>query len=307
MLKPKVSPRRSLLLLPILFLALSGCQVTPTPPLFSLYGHQGIILLPFDNVTQDGALGQAVQDGVTAQLVGLNAAPIYEEGAVSEYLNNLKGDDTDPRSNPAVRQKLAKHFKGDLLLTCNVESYTESVQEQPPQRIMVDYKAQTYKWGFNTVQQVKVTATAKLIDVVNGNISWMKQAYGTGQYQTWTDLEYPGDHPVGPPEGWDNYRNRMKHDRDHGDKDRRDGRYDDRGRNGGNTVVNININNSNGQPQDPAANSAQPTAPVLLYQSDATFANLRQAAIARTVNWLTDDFKGHGGWYPGYTAPPAKQ
>jgi hypothetical protein len=78
-------------------------------------------------------------------------------------------------------------------------------------------------------------------------------------------------------------------------------------------VVNININNSNSQQQNQTANAtanataAPAAAPALLYQTDATFANLRLAAIARAVNWLTDDFKGHGGWYPGYVAPPPKQ
>ncbi len=295
--------RWSTLAIPVLFLLLSGCQVTPTPPIFPLYGHQGIILLPFDNYSQDGALAQAVQDGVTSDLVALNAAPIFEEGSVSDYLSGLKGNDTDPRTNPAVRQKLAKHFKGDLLLTCNVETYTESIQDNPPQRVMVDYKDKTYKWGFNTVQQVKVTATAKLIDVANGNIAWMKQAYGTGQVQNWTDLSYPGDRDAAPAEGWDGWR---KKNHDHDRDDRGDRHGDDRDRsNGGKTVININIQNNQPQNQDPNAAPAGP-AP-LLYQNNATIANLRQAAIARTVGWLTDDFKGHGGWYPGYVAPPPKK
>jgi hypothetical protein len=341
-----ICSRASAFILPVLILLLTGCQVTPTPPAFSLYGHKGIILLPFDNLSQDGALGQEVQDGVTSQLVALNAAPVFEEGPVSDYLNSLKGNDTDPRSNPTVMKKLAKRFKGDLLMTCNVESYTESIQDQPPQRVMVDYKTKAYKWGYSTVQQVKVTATARLIDVASGNIAWMKQAYGAGQVQNWNDLPYPGEKEYAPGEGWDTWRKRSKDhgDDDHGDRqgDERDGkarkdraydRNDDQGRQNGdrrddgrggynngpsNTVVNVTIqnNNTNSQQQNQTANAtanadastgSPSAAPApLLYQTNATVANLRQAAIARTVGWLTDDFRGHGGWYPGYVAPPPK-
>ncbi len=268
---------------------LVGCfpPPKPTPPAFSLYGHQGLIILPFENTSTDPALGQELQDNLTAQLVGLDATPIYEQGKVSAFLNQLDEENTDPNSNPAVMSQLTKHFNGDLILTGTVESYVESTQVQPPQRVQVALFSKDNKWGFYTVQQVKVSASARLINVANGSIIWVKKAWGNGQNQVWTDINYPGDHTDPPAEGWDSYL-RPHHD-DH-DGDRHD--QDHRDRNG-NTIVNINIQNPNNAPAQ---------AP-LLYQSDATFSGLRENAIGQTANWLTDDFKGHGGWYQGYVDP----
>ena len=268
----------------------TGCfpPPKPTPPVFSLYGHQGLVILPFDNVSADPALAQELQNNLTAQLVGLNAVPVYEQGAVSNYLNQISNDSDDPSADPAVIQRLSQHFKADLILTGTVETYVESTQVQPPQRIQTALFSTDNKWGYYTVQQVKITANAKIVNAANGSTIWVKNAWGNGQNQVWTDIPYPGEKTDPPAEGWDDYFHHHDHPewRHHNEWDHQ---------NNSSPVVTINLN-TNG-------NNSAPSAPALLYQTDATFSNLRGYAIAQTANWMSDDFKGHGGWTLGYVAP----
>lgn len=286
--------------------AFSGC-FKPTGPAFSLYGHSGLIVLPFENTSPDQALGPEIQDGVSADLLKLNALPISERGQVADYLENLSVDNMNVQSNSTLRKKLSKQFKGDLLMTGTVEGYTESTFDRAPQRILADFNSKTYKWGFYTVQQVVVTATLKLVDAASGNLVWLKKASGTGSQQLWNDLPYPGGRAEPPAEGWDAWQRHLN-DRDrehahHGKWNQRDhGRDGDQDRNG-KTLININIQNNQQQQDQSQADNAAPAQPALLYQSDSTFANLRQAAINNAASWLVDDFRGHYGWYPGYVAP----
>ena len=37
----------------------------------------------------------------------------------------------------------------------------------------------------------------------------------------------------------------------------------------------------------------------LLYKRSGFFADLRQKALFQTVNYMVNDFRGRGGWYPG--------
>lgn len=307
-----------LILLVLGMTAMSGC-FKPTGPAFSLYGHSGLIILPFENISPDQALGPEIQDGVSADLLKLNALPISEGGQVADYLDNLSIDNMNVQSNTSLRKKLSRQFKGDLLMAGTVEGYTESTFDRAPQRILVDFNSKTYKWGYYTVKQVVVTATIKLVDAASGNLVWLKKANGTGSQQLWNDLPYPGDHAEPPAEGWDAWqRHWNEKDRDHahhGNWGQRDhGRDGDQGGDNGNangkTVININIQNQNSQQQtqqqqqqQSQTNNAAPAQPALLYPSDSTFADLRQSAINNAASWLVDDFRGHYGWYPGYVAP----
>ena len=256
---------------------LTGCFPPPKPtaPAFSLYGHQGLVILPFDNVSSDPALAQELQNNLTAQLVGLNAAPVYEQGTVSNYLSQINNSG-DPSANPAVVQQLSQHFNADLVLTGTVESYVESTQVQPPQRVQTAIFSSDHKWGYYTVQQVKITANAKIVNAANGSTIWVKNAWGNGLNQVWTDIPYPADRTDPPGEGWDDYFHHHDHPewRHHSEWDQQ----------------------NNGNPYMSPGSA-------LLYQSDANFSNLRGQAIAQTANWLSDDFKGHGGWTLGYVAP----
>jgi len=290
----------------VLSVLLPACGLfKPVPPVYNLYGHQGLVLLPFANDSQDPALGHQVQDELAGQILRLNALPISEQGEVSRFLAVEAAGNA--AADPNFRKRVALRFNSDLVMEGSVESYTESIEDKDPERMITDSKTGAAKWGYYTVRQVGVAAVAKIFDASTGNLLWEKRSRGNGNQQRWHDLDYPGDKTTPPPGGWGSYQMKAK---------AREFALENPGKpffpqgqqvrppQAGNTapgqpIININIQNNNSQQQNQTAIVAAPVKPALLYQTDTVFASLRETAISQCTQWLAGDFRGQWGWTPG--------
>jgi len=285
----------------------SGCgPAKPRPPAFSLYDRQKLVVLPIENLTQDPALGRAIQDDVLGGLVRLNPLPIAEESAVSALIAKQKQANMALEQDEKLRQKIVDSFKADTIMYGTVSTYTEDVREEDPVRLRTSYKMDTYKWGYNDAVTVVVEATVKLIDANTGNVLWVRKARGDGIQRSWRDLAWPGDNPAPPAEGW----NRLK------------GKGDAAGAaaipgtaqapavpasTGTGQTINIivqNVNqNTQTQSQQQSQSAGEKAAPKLLYQSDSNVNRARSTAVNEVVGQVLNDYRGWGGWTP---APRAK-
>src|ERR1035438_282557 len=86
----------------------NGCADKPVPPLFNLYGYQRLVVIPFDNNTQDPALAGALQDEMTSEIVNLNAVPVIDAGQVAAYLGSIQAKASDVSTDPGLRQKISQ-------------------------------------------------------------------------------------------------------------------------------------------------------------------------------------------------------
>jgi hypothetical protein len=293
------TPSRSILFPALAAALLGGCSVKPKPPVYSLYQHQRLVVLPFENLSRDPALAQDLQDGVVAELVRLKAVPVAEEGQVVDFLRKRKADLAGLSENAALRAQLAQALKADVVLVGSVKTFTESYTEEAPHRRKVKSEPETYEWGFYTEERVTATGTLRLVDAAGGNIRWIQNVTSNRSNRQWHPLGYEAIQVVVPQGGWDPYLDKVRPAHARRGKGRKAGRGGDLAEvKDGKVVVNINIQNNQNQTQtqSPAAASA---APPLLYESDSVFQGLRQAAVRDLVAYAVSDFRGRGGWTPG--------
>jgi hypothetical protein len=258
-------------------LIFTGCAVKPAPPVFSLYGYQRVAMIPFDNQSADPELARVIQEGMTAQIVGINAVPVIEADQVAAYLRTLNAQGGSVAIDSNLRQKLGKKFSCDILLIGSADAYSEDLKDQMPQRVVVNEKTGEAKWGFYTNRKVTVNAGAKLLDVATGSLLWTRKSQGYSYQNTWNPLPIPGS--VKMPDELSEFMN-LKNLVKHRVKDEI-GR--DRGPDGDRRPVK------------------------LYYPRSTTFSSLRQKAIAQAVNYMVGDFRPRGGWTPqlqGNTSQP---
>jgi hypothetical protein len=258
-------------------LTFSSCAEKPAPPIFSLYGYQRIAVVPFNNQSVDSELARAIQEQMTAQIVGFNAVPMIEADQVAVYLRALKADSASVALDADLRQKLGRKFQCDILLVGTADGYDEVMEDQMPQRVVVNEKTDEAKWGFYTNRKVSVNATAKLVDLTTGSLLWTRQGKGYSYQNTWNPLPIPGTVKI-PDQlsEFMNLKNLMKHRV-------RDEKDDDSGPDGDGKPVKLR------------------------YPRSKTFTNLRQSAVNQAVNYMVGDFRPRGGWTPqlkGNTTQP---
>jgi hypothetical protein len=290
----------------------AGCASTPKPPAYSLYGHRGLTVLPFRNLTRDPGLGPQLRAEMLAQLVRLHAVPIVEGERVSALMRGLQGDGTSVEDDDDVRAAIARRFDSDLILIGAVTAYSEGQSEGSPRRIKVAFSSDHYRWGFYEARSVEVVASIKLIDASTGELLWVNNARGYSSRRNWVDLPYPGKQKQPPAQGWSAFMASARDGTDgthvppgHGGVPPGHAKHDSPNQ----PVINININNSQSQQQNQTA-TATATATAsntaseapLRYQTDATFSALRTAALRRAAAYLVSDFRGRGGWTPGMAA-----
>ncbi|NIV53970.1 MAG: hypothetical protein GWN53_19220 [Gammaproteobacteria bacterium] len=291
----------------------AGCASTPKPPAYSLYDHDALAVLPFQNLTQDPGLAQELQDAFLARLVQLNAVPVIEGGRVSALVAREDADPASLQHDAAARAAIARQLESDVLLVGSVTSYSEGLSEGSPRRVKVAFSSDRYRWGFYENRTVQVMASIKLIDTATGRILWVKNAQGSSGRRHWVALPYDGDKESPPSEGWSAYlaaRSEVDLGYTSPAADARAKR--DRvppGHAKGQSsqpVINIHINNSQSQQQSQtqtarAAASAGDSAanPALLHRTDPVFSALRANALQRAAAYLVSDFQGRGGWKPG--------
>ena len=300
-----------------LFLMLSaviaaGCgPVKPRPPAFNLYERQKLVVLPMENLTQDPALGRAVQDDVLAGLVRLNALPIAEESAVSALIAKQKQANLALEENEKLRQTIVDSFKADTIMYGTISTYTEDVREEDPIRLRTSYKHETYKWGYNNAVTVVIEASVKLIDANTGNVLWVKKARGDGIQRSWKDLAWPGENTAPPAEGWDKLKGKGGPAAAPAAAQNAAPAAGVPASTGTGQTINIIVQNVNQnsqiqsqtQSQQQTQSAGEKAAPKLLYQTDSNVSRSRSNAIGQVVGQVLNDYRGWGGWAP---APRSK-
>ena len=291
----------------------AGCgPVKPRPPAFNLYERQKLVVLPMENLTQDPALGRAIQDDVLGGLVRLNPLPIAEESAVSALIAKQKQANMALEQDEKLRQSIVNSFKADTIMYGTISTYTEDVREEEPVRLRTSYKHDTYKWGYNDAVTVVVDSTVKLIDANTGNILWVRKARGDGIQRSWRDLAWPGENAAPPAEGWS--RLKGKGGPAAVATPAVAGAPQTPGTpvsTGSGQTINIIVQNVNqntqtqtqSQQQTQTQTAGEKAAPQLLYQTDSNVSRARATAINEVVGQVLNDYRGWGGWTP---APKAK-
>jgi hypothetical protein len=249
-------------------LVFPGCAQKPAPPIFSLYGYQRVAVIPFNNQSTDSELARSIQEQMTAQIVGINAVPMIEADQVAAYLRALNAQASSVAVDSELRNKLGRKFLCDLLLIGSADGYDEVLEDQMPQRVVVNDKTGEAKWGFYTNRKVTVNASAKLLDLTTGSLLWTRQGQGYSYQNTWNPLPIPGS--VKMPDELSEFMN-LKNLIKHRVKDEAEG---DRRLDGDRRPVKLH------------------------YPRSTTFANLRQNAINQAVRYMVGDFRPRGGWTP---------
>jgi hypothetical protein len=295
----------------------AGCGAfQPRPPAFSLYDRQRLVVLPFENLTQDSALAKTIQDDVIGGLVRLQACPIAAQDDVAAQIEKM-GPGAGTLEDNSARKKIAERFKSDTIMVGTVNSYSESVGEEQPRRLK--QRDGTYRWGYADISKVNIGATVKLIDAGTGNILWVRKATGEGTTQRWTDLPWSGEKEAAPPEGWDRLRAQAVKGNaggapDGGEKAGQDNAGGTPATAPGGQTINIIIQQQATQTQQQEQTQTQAQAqtqtapaaeakPVLLYQSDNNVFRARQNAISRIAQVIMSDYRGTFGWKPGESGP----
>lgn len=246
----------------LLGLAAAGCAVKPAPPAFSLYGHTGLVVTPFVNVTADGTLEEPFQAGFIQNLTALNALPIYEPAQVSPFLVGLgRTPGALPADAPALKA-LGQRFKSDLILTGTLDAYQESRSESKPVREIMDRKTGRAEWGFYTTRFVTVRVSAKLFDPATGGLLWTRQAVGSSSDSKWNPLPIPAEWREADVKKLDDAMRVYR--RQSGEDDR-------------------HVSTADGR---------------LLFPTDARIAQMRESAIYQAAANLGYDFKPRGNWTP---------
>jgi len=311
--------KKTLSLIVLSAIIAAGCTVKPRPPLFNLYDRQKMVVMPLENNTPDPALARAVQDGVEAGLVRLNAVPVAEDSAVSALIARQRATNLALEQNDNLRKKIVDSLKADIIMTGVVNTYTEDVREEEPQRIATYHGKDktTYKWGYNDTVAVNVNATVKLLDANSGNILWVRQASGDGVFRRWKDLAWPGDNAAPPAEGWDQLKGKGK---PMPKEQQKPAATQPQAQNpagtpvatGGGQTINIIVQNVNQQAQgqtqaqeqkqeqkqEQTQTAAAAAPPKLLYLTDSNVMRARGVAINYTVGTILRDYYGVGGWTP---------
>jgi TolB-like protein len=246
----------------------SGCAGKPVPPLFSLYGYQRLAVIPFDNHTPDPALAGDLQEELVSEIVNVGALPVIDADQVAAFLKSIGANASDVPTDEGLRQKIAQHFKCDLLLVGSAEGYHEFLKDEAPQR------AENGQWGFLTERKVVVTNNARLMDPASGGILWSRNKnWGTSWHNTWNPL------PVPPTVVLPGLL----------------GTFVD--------LVNlVKYRLDNQTDVEPASSTDLNPSGALIYPQSRAFSRLRQKAIVAAVGSLVDDFQGHCGWTPGFSA-----
>ncbi len=295
-------------------LAFAGCAVKPRPPAFNLYERERLVVLPFENVTQDPALGKAIQDDLLTGLVRLNAVPVAEQAQVATMIEKIASRAGDGEAE--LRGQIKDAFKCDLIMVGSLSAYHENVRQENPKRIKKSYKHNTYKWGYRDSANVNINTTVKIIDAATGNLLWITKALGRGVVSRWVDLPWPGENASPPKEGWETVGVKTASRKDKRGKGRGDPHQTPPpgtaagtpAAASGQQPITIIIQNTQQQQttqvqtqtqaQAQAQSAAAPERPKLLYQSDANVFRARQHAINDVVRTVLRDFRGRGGWQP---------
>jgi|SRR5579859_87494 len=255
----------------IVLMVLAGCGAerppVPVPPVFNLYAYQRLAVVPFQNASTDPALGKAVQDEMTDEIVNLGALPVIDGVQVAAYLKGGKSDGSDILMNEGLRKKIAQKFKCDVLLVGSADGYRETLKDEAPKRGSNPDTGAT-EWGFFTDRKVVVNASAKLIDPVSGALLWTQKNQGWSWHNTWNPLPVPGD--VAVPEQLNQFLN----------------------------LANLVTNRINHKTDDEPAVMDEHTGGDLIYPKSRAFAGLRDKAVQATMNGIVEDFRGHSGWAP---------
>ena len=249
-------------------LGLNGCAEKPAPPTFSLYGYQRMAVVPFDNQSQDSALGGAVADEMTNEIVGINAVPVIQASQVAAFLRAQGASPADLLTNDSLRKSVGRKFQCDVLLMGSADGYLESLRDRSPERVVVNATTGEAKWGFYTDRKVTVNAHASLVDVQSGSLLWSQKNQGYSWYNTWNDLPIPGTVQL---------------------PDQLKGIFDLT------TIARHRVMNE-GDYEPDYLDQNNPN--ILLYPKSRYFTNLRQSAIVQTIGGMVADFRPHGGWTP---------
>lgn len=270
------------------------------------------MILPFANLTQDPALAKTVQDDVIGGLVRLQACPIAAQDDVAAQIEKL-GLGSEGLADGDLRKRLAQRFECDTIMVGALNSYSESVKEEPPSRLK--QRDGSFRWGYADVSTVSIDATVKIMDANTGNILWVRKAAGNGATRRWVDLPWPGEKETSPPQGWEELRAQaakgksVDTPKDDGKQPGKDSSVAAPAASPGGQTINIIIQQQATQTQQQEQTQAQTqaqsqtaspaeTKPVLLYQSDNNVFRARQDAISRTAQIIMSDYRGAFGWKP---------
>jgi TolB-like protein len=242
----------------------SGCASKPVPPNFSLYGYQRLAVVPFVNNTQDPALAGDLQDELVSEIANIGALPVIDAAQVSAFLQSIGSKAQDVPTDEGLRQKIADHFKCDLLLVGSAEGYTEFLKDEAPCR------GDGGQWGFTTERKVIVTNNARLMDPASGGILWSRNKnWGSSWHNTWNPLPVPPT--IQLPGLLGQFVDLLN-------------------------LVKYRLDNQTDV--EPASSTDLNPSGALIYPQSRAFARLRQKAIVAAVGSLVDDFQGHCGWTP---------
>lgn len=258
-----------ILFLPAAVLILQGCGGTqkPVAPFFSLYGYERLAVIPFDNAATDPALPRDLQEEMTDEIVGLNALPVIDGAQVAAYLKSIKASASDVPTDSGLRQKVAQHFKCDLLLLGSANGYREILKDTAPEHLP-DPQTNELKWGFHTNRKVIVNIGAKLMEPSSGGLLWSQKGQGNAWFNSWNPLPIPDAVQVPDQVGQfvdlaNLFRKRVMKEND-------------------------------SEPNTISENDPN----ILLYPRSSAFADLRQKAVFQSVNSIVGDFRGSAGWAP---------
>ncbi len=252
----------SLLTIAFIIAGCASAPPVPVPPAFNLYIYNRVAVIPFDNNTQDPALAKALQEEMTSEIVNVNAASVIDPGQVAAYLKAVKAKASDVATDMNLRQRVAAHFKCDLLLIGSAEAYNEFLKDDTP-------KHTDQGWGFYTKRKVVVNSKAKIMDAQNGTILWTNKGNGWSWDNKWNPLPIPNNVAV-----FDQI-----------------GQFVDLA----NLVKNRVTNKNDEEPLVMDENSGGG----LIYPKSSMFADLRGKAIYQSIQSMTGDFYGSNGWQPG--------
>jgi TolB-like protein len=270
-----------------------GCSgaFKPKPPAFNLHERQGLVVLPFENLTRDPAVGGAIRDEVLAGLGRLKACPVAEQAQVQAMLEKTGGIPAGKELDAETRRKLADSLKCDIIMVGVVSAYAENLRKEEPRRIRVSARKDelVYRWGYSDTASVQVTASIKLIDAATGNVAWTRKTEGSGQFSRWIDLPWPGENSSPPADGWASIGAQAA------ERSLKEGEAGKPGDTGG----------GQGQAGPPAPPPSPATTPAqMLYQSDRMVFRAREQAVGSFSEIIIRDFTGTWGWQPAAQKQP---
>jgi TolB-like protein len=175
---------------------MAACATKPRPPVYNLWSHARVAVLPFANASRDPALAGEVRDAVVAELKRLDAV------AVADAPGTSPAGSASPWADAAWRAGVAAATGCDLLLVGSVANYGESLKSEEPKRVKsrLSYGS---RWGWADLGTAHLDAVLRLVDAKTGAVVWSRAVPGDGKQGRWTELGWPGDTSSAPAEGWD--------------------------------------------------------------------------------------------------------